>query len=310
MKIFSLLLGVLLICYNNSAEANGLDSSFFKNLTEVSGSIKSEYSLQLIEQINKSISLFRFFEVQESGAKKIVFLPGPAGSAQIGQFDLKTMTLTVGPTMGNTCPTGYNGTSIAEDLHEMAHSVFTPNLYKKFGLTREPDPIVEGFSITHAVLVSEEKEMSKVVTIRDLSAPFEELFADFFAVLVVEDPFAMTSGLQKCSGKEQPRSFVGNYNAETWDGGSLKPKSMFIAANVHDVLSPSRPKLWELYLNLTQKFDIQTSKRMALAAMFDSSIELIEVLSNRKITYAEWFRISKSDLNKELINLLDQQFIK
>lgn len=256
----------------------------------------AEWGRDVLGLIDKNFAIFSLLDSTVSSAK-LLFVTDDVRFQPA--FDLKDFSLTLGPI--TACPSGKLPDHVGTDLHEYAHSIFTANLYKTFSLDREPTT-KEGYSFAHAVLRDPEIELSKLVTIRDLSAPFDELFADTFAVLALENPQAISAPLSICGGESYQgyRDFSGRYPVEGWSHGYLKPQSLLTGANAHDILAPARPIIWNTYLELRAK-GFANAKAIVIKRLYDASAKIIKNLTEAKTTYRQWFDTDKPALNRVLI---------
>lgn len=259
----------------------------------LSGTPEIEESLN---HIRENQFLLEFLPIQTSSANKLVFLPKSGYFAPY--YEPKSRELVMGSP--EACPSGNLPSFLPSNIHEYAHSIFTPNLYKAFGLTREPT-LKEMYNVVRAVLKDRAAELKLRVPIRELSSPFDELFADLYTALVLDRPDAINIMTLECMGGSVFRSFTTPYEVSDWDGGSLKPKSAIHSANYHEILSPVRPILWSTYNDLRSS-NIPNPGAHVIQAFFLAMVDIVGELYDSEITYDSWFNISKESLNQKTID--------
>jgi len=268
----------------------------FPLVTDLSSDALSTPDIEIsLRTIAGNLQIFSYMDARDSVARTVSIT---SMKDRLPRFNPNDAKLVLGPILG--CPTGVTPDHLATDLHEYAHTIFTANLYKSFALLGEPTR-EERYNFSISLHLEAQLELEKRVSVRDLSLPFDETFADTFAVLSLEDPRAMANPLSQCLGFPIPRDFTGDYATETWQGGSLKPESPFVGAKVHEILSPIMPQLWRAYLDLKDEKGKSVAKAIVLKSFYDASVRVIRDLSERKFTYKQWFEIDKPTLNGALI---------
>lgn len=267
-------------------------------------------SLSFFKLVDKHKNLFEFLPITRSGMNKITILPHLDYPNADPGYLLETKNLLIGPLAD--CDQSVDIDFSAIYLHEYAHTVFTENFYLAFGLRGE-DSIGKRYNPNQPTLSDKAGELAKVVTPRDLIQPFDEVFADVFAALALDNPSALQKTLISCGALDVARDFSTNYRPEGWTGGTLKPtllplfsnhysgspisttgQSLLIEAKVHNVLSPFRSHIWSHYL---KSHHLPFIKSKIIMWSYLVSIHVTQQLYNKKITYDEWFQISKEDLN-------------
>ncbi len=266
--------------------------------------------------VGEHLNLFSHLPNQQSSALKVVLLPSPTEPGGDPAFLLDTKVLLMGPLAQCQNSESVNFNSV--NLHEFAHSVFAPNFYKALHLTGEVPP-AERYDAANA-RNNPDFELTKRSAPRDLAAPFDEVFADAFAVLAMNDPKAVQIPLTACGTYDVLRDFSAQYSPLGWDEGTLKPisfilssgnfydksgsqtqpQALFIDAKVHNILSPFRSVIWsELFCLRSKK--IPDSEAVILAATFNASIKVIQQLYAKNLNFGQWFEISKEELNQNVI---------
>lgn len=268
--------------------------------------------------VNKNENLFNFLPITKSGLKNIIILPHAQFPGVDPGYMLEEKTLLVGPLVKCDQEDELDFSPI--HLHEYAHTVFTENFYLSFHLKGEAI-LEERYSPTKKTLADKTAELNKPVTPRDLIEPFDEVFADLFAALALDNPSALHQVLVACGVQDVARDFASNYNLEGWNQGTLKPtllpyssnyyssvpnsgfgQNLFLDAKVHNVLSPFRSHIWKQYLALK---GTPLIKNRMLKLTFQVAINVTRQLYDQKTTYGDWFQVSKEDLNRRAINELD-----
>ena len=136
-----------------------------------------------------------------------------------------------------------------------------------------------------------------------ISLPFSEAFADLFANIILNSPEAMSEYLLKRNGIENQRSFSIPYKIEGWDTGEMYG----VMGYHHEALNPARYVLWQKFQVQMSKVGIKKAKEDIVKAMFDSCLEEIKKYRDQKISFYNWKTINQEDLNRELIQRLDQK---
>ena len=268
--------------------------SILKNVKVVLGKTNDDFneSLQLIEKNKK---MFSRFDVQESEAEKLsLSLDGT--SITSNAYDHNTRTLSVGYQQCSTKPMY----SIAIFLHEFAHSIFRPNFAAAMA---EELFIGKNYQRDHdiAVLTSISPIWQAMpVDVVSMMLPFNELFADTYAVLISDDPKIMSAFFHQCLDEVNLRDFVTPYDIETWDVG---PLTGFFDRR-HEALNPARYYIWKKYDSELKSSP--NGKARLLHAIFLSSVEIVRDLFAKKTTYEQWSKINQSLLNKKFISTIEK----
>ncbi|HWU43069.1 MAG TPA: hypothetical protein VN132_06515 [Bdellovibrio sp.] len=325
MNQFSKVIFMLLL-FSSLSRAESISATSFAQSVQVQGSQgHEEFLKQFLSKIADASYLFEKMPIAKSSAERLVVLPSEKYEGSDPAFLLNEKTLLIGAL--SDCENVEESKFMALSLHEFAHSVFTPNFYYQFSLKAE-EPIEERFNAKAITQPESEKELDKLATLRDLTAPFDEVFADTFAVIAMNDPSSVANELNQCGRAGENRDFSKIYPAATWDEGRLRPfylvnisqhpweekspedQGILFDASPHDVLSPLRTQVWQTYSSLDKNIGSCRSGDLVMSTLFEASVQIVKQMRDKKMKYREWFGMSKPALNeqviqrfKELINL-------
>jgi hypothetical protein len=176
-------------------------------------------------------------------------------------------------------------------LHEYAHTLFEVNL-EHFLLTEKNESAhyEEKFD-------DGEKSVNYNVPIGivDLAAPYNEFFADVFAVLTLDDPKAMSDFFLACNELKNHRDFSYDYILDP----TKKPIDLVsVFTDIHLPLDPARTFLWQRYIELGPRPD---AKRLIFNAVFMASVETVADLYHSKTLYKDWSKMDLVKMNKNFI---------
>lgn len=301
-----------------SAKAQLREVGPFSSNLKITGSTTQIQEFQRFQGLAaQKMRLLSHLAIQKSAAVEVQLLPLIDSPGTDPGYLPEAKVLQLGPLAEcqSTSPVDFT----AVNLHEFAHSIFSPNFQRVFKITSEA-PLAERYD-SKSARKDPRAELEKLATLRDLAAPFDEVFADAFAVLALNDPKALQTPLTECGTADVLRDFSAGYPVRGWDEGSLKPISLpissgnayeipgggstetqflFIDAKVHNVLSPFRTVIWNEFQKLKSRKTADAESRI-IAATFNASVKIIGQLQSEKLTFEKWFAISKEELNKRVI---------
>lgn len=214
-------------------------------------------------------------------------------------YDREAKTLFMGK---DSCTTGAKDIDyLAVQIHEYAHSIFAPNFTSRFraSIMATAQNHKEYFRrvLKYHGLPDEKKPAEVIADTSTLSMPFDEFFADAAAVLILNDPQALSGFFEKCSDLQNMRDFSFDYPLEQWNVGKLGG----LFDRRHEVLNPTRSFVWKYYSAHREQKDIVPR---IIGAIFDASSQIIHELEERQVTFEQYALIDQAELNRKMIAAL------
>lgn len=180
-------------------------------------------------------------------------------------------------------------------LHEYAHTLFEVNIEHFLGQEK-----LESADNDKKFDDGEKSPNWNVpVGIIDLGAPYNELFADVYTVLLLDNPTAMSDFFEACNDLANHRNFSWVYTIDPAKP-TLDLTAMF--TDTHTVLDPVRTFVWRKYM---MSDDVNIRERL-VHAVFMASQEAIGDYYHRKTTYREWSKMDLVEMNSDLILRINQ----
>lgn len=268
------------------------------NVSSVLGDAKGELFQNFIKELDRNQSTFEALDFPVSLAEKIT-LNFNANEYNDNSWDLQSKNLIISVSDCNQSPMKDKIDYLPIALHEFGHSVFDANILNL---------LASEFSATsdnlkqQAILIINGKmdEASKIqVSTSITSLPFHELFADSVAVLILNNPKAISEQLTMCKGVPSSRDFSQEFDSNTWNvgklGGALDRR--------HEVLNPVRSHIWKVFVDKFHQDD--KSVVIILKALINASVKVLKEINDNRLTTGEWEIVSQSELNLKLIQNFD-----
>lgn len=172
--------------------------------------------------------------------------------------------------------------SFVLSAHEVAHVVLTDFLHQRLS-----EEYIESNKLPFN---------SAQIKIEDMEFAYQELFADAFVVMGLQEPNAIEEAITRCLGDKSglSRSFLDIPSSDQWP-----------TKESHGLFSPARVFIYkELYL---KRFRADLKNRVTvLKILADAIASTLKNNFDSQMTISEWKLMAPQDLNRNLIKLLGE----
>lgn len=280
---------ILVLTVSSAAFAKPLDGVIIKDHSAQALSVEDEGLIDLFRQKLDEAQLISVDLPEQGSHLKVIDM----------NSNIKSQYYKERISIQTACPVGIRLPSteyLPVLLHEYGHTVFEINL-EHFLLKEktESEHYEDKFDDGEKTF-----NYNVPIGIVDLAAPYNEYFADVYAVMTLRNPTAMSDYFLACNGLEHHRDFTWNY---TVDPQHPVSDLTAIFTDVHLTLDPSRTYIWKRYQQMGGRAE---ARAQIINAVFMASQSAIADDYHGGALYKDWAHMDVEKMNADFIKRIER----